>query len=282
MSTLPRLAVTGSTGALGGMVARLLADRGIGQRLLARDPDRAPVLDGATAVPFAYDDAAATITALEGARTVFMVSASESAHRLDQHRTFVDAAAASGVQHIVYTSFVGASPDCTFTLGRDHYATEQHIKTTGVTYTFLRNSFYIEFLADLPGDDGVIRGPAGNGRVAAVSRDDIARVAVAVLCAPDEHRDKTYALTGPEALRLADVAQILSAASGRDIVFHNETIEEAYESRRSWPAPGWLYDAWVSTYTAIENGEVDDLSSDVVTLTGRRPLSLGDYLASRP
>jgi uncharacterized protein YbjT (DUF2867 family) len=282
MRGLAGLAVTGSTGALGGMVARQLAGRGRSQRLLARNPVRAPVLDGATAVPFAYGDAATTRKALESVRTVFMVSASESRDRLDLHRTFVDAAAESGIQHMVYTSFLGASSDCTFTLGRDHYATEEHIKATGMTYTFLRNNFYIEFLANLPGDDGVIRGPAGDGRVSAVSRGDIARAAVAVLEAPDEHRDTTYDLTGPEAISLADVARILSTARGRDIVFHHETIEEAYESRRTWQAPDWQYDAWVSTYTAIENGEVDRVSSDIATLTAREPLSLADYLVSRP
>lgn len=60
-----------------------------------------------------------------------MVSGAESADRVQQHYTFVDAAAAAGVRHIVYTSFVAAAPDSTFTLGRDHYATEQRIRRRG-------------------------------------------------------------------------------------------------------------------------------------------------------
>jgi uncharacterized protein YbjT (DUF2867 family) len=130
----------------------------------------------------------------------------------------------------------------------------------------------------LVGEDGVIRGPADDGRVAAVAREDIARVAVTVLTDPAAHRNQTYDLTGPEALTLAEVAAIMTEHTGRPISFHDETIPEAYESRRRWPAPDWQYDAWVSTYTAIANGELAGITDTVERLTGRPPISLVDYL----
>ena len=179
MADLPTLAVTGSTGALGGMVARLVADAGVPQRLLARDPGRAPDLAGAVPVRCAFADVPAD--ALDGVEVLLMVSASESADRLDQHRAFVDAAARAGVRHLVYTSFVGAAADSVFTLGRDHYATEEHARALGLQHTFLRDNFYLDFLPMMVGDDGVLRGPAGEGRVAAVARADVARAAAAVL-----------------------------------------------------------------------------------------------------
>ena len=161
MGTLPDLAVTGSTGQLGGQVARLLAAAGSPQRLLVRDASRAPDLEGAVPAVASYADAAQARSALAGVKTLFMVSAAEAEDRLQQHYTFVDAAAEAGVRHIVYTSFFGAGPDCTFTLGRDHYATEERIKASGMDYTILRNNFYLDFLPLLAGEDGVIRGPAG-------------------------------------------------------------------------------------------------------------------------
>src|SRR4051794_15219515 len=279
MSTLPPLAVTGSTGALGGLVARGLAERGVAQRLLARTPARAPVLEGAVALPFSFADRPSAVAALRGATTLLMVSASESADRLDPHPTFLGAAVEAGGGHNGHTSFYGAGPACTFTLGRDHWATEQHIRAAGVHFTFLRDNFYLDFLPDTVGTDGVIRGPAGTGRVAAVARADVARVAVAVLADPAAHRDATYDLTGPEALTLADAARIIGAATGREVSYHDETIEEAYASRRRWEAPDWQYDAWVSTYTAIARGEVDGVSDDVERLTGTRPRSLAELLA---
>ena len=145
--------------------------------------------------------------ALDGVKTLFMVSAAETEDRLQQHYTFVDAATAAGVQHIVYTSFFGAAPDSTFTLGRDHYATEEWIKASGMDYTFLRDNFYLDFLPLLAGEDGVIRGPAGDGVMAAVARADIARSAVTVLRDPALHVGRTYDLTGPEDISLAQAAE---------------------------------------------------------------------------
>ncbi|MBN8868188.1 MAG: SDR family oxidoreductase [Solirubrobacterales bacterium] len=272
------LAVTGATGVVGGKVAQLLAERGIAQRLLVRSPDRAPYLEGAKPVRCEYGDLELSRAGLEGVTVLFMVSATESADRLEQHRTFVDAAVAAGVGHIVYTSFQGASPDAVFTLARDHYATEEHIRASGMNWTFLRDSFYIDFLPKMVGDDGVIRGPAGDGTVAAVTRADVARSAAAVLIDPEAHRDRTYTLTGPESLSLPDAARIIGDETGAEVSFHDETIEEAYESRKKWPAPDWQYDAWVSTYTSMKSGEVSETSPDVRALTGQEPESLRAFM----
>lgn len=279
MAIAPDLAVTGSTGFLGGLVARELAAAGNPQRLLVRDPGRAPELEGAVPLVFSYADPIRAKAALEGVKTLFMVSAAESEDRVQQHYTFVDAAAEAGVQHIVYTSFFGAAPDSVFTLGRDHYATEEHIKASGMDYSFLRNNFYLDFLPLLAGEDGVIRGPAGNGMVAAVARADVARSAVTVLRDPALHVGRSYDLTGPEDVSLTQAAELLTAGTGRTITFRNETVEEAYASRASYGAPPWQVDAWVSTYTAIAAGNLAGPTSAVHELTGREPLDLAEFLA---
>jgi NAD(P)H dehydrogenase (quinone) len=278
---LPDLAVTGSTGGLGGMVARQLAAAGSAQRLLVRDAGRAPELENARAVVCSYADSAAARQALDGVKVLFMVSAAETADRIQQHYAFVDAAAEAGVGHVVYTSFYGAAPDATFTLARDHYATEQHIRESGMDYTFLRDNFYLDFLPLLTGEDGVIRGPAGEGVFSAVAREDIGRSAVAVLRDPAIHRGKTYNLTGPEEISLADAARILSEGTGRKIAYHPETLEEAYESRAAYGAPPWQVDAWVSTYTAMASGEMAGISPDIHGLTGQDPIGLAEFL-TRP
>ncbi|SFP79269.1 Uncharacterized conserved protein YbjT, contains NAD(P)-binding and DUF2867 domains [Geodermatophilus dictyosporus] len=280
MTTVP-LAITGSTGRLGGRVARRLADAGVAQRLLVRDPGRAPRLPGATAVRAPYGDAAAVRAALEGASTVLMVSASESADRVGQHRTFVDAAVAAGVEHLVYVSFLGAGPEATFTLARDHGATEEHVRTRGLPATFLRDSLYADFAPALVGEDGAIRGPAGEGRAALVAQDDIADVAALVLRDPAAHAGRSYDLTGPEALTLGEVAAVLTDVTGRAVRYVPETVEEAYASRASYGAPGWQVDAWVSTYTAIAAGELAAVSTAVPDLLGRPARTLGQVLRAR-
>ena len=272
------IVVSGSTGRLGGRVARRLAGAGVPQRLLVRDPARAPRLPGAEVVAADYGDAVALRSALAGASTVLMVSASESPDRVDRHRTFADAAAATGVRHLLYTSFLNAAPDATFTLARDHWATEEHIRGLGLPFTFLRDGLYADFLPMMAGEDGVIRGPAGDGRVSVVAQDDIADAAAAVLRDPGAHAGATYDLTGPAALTFAEMAVIVTEVTGRPVRFENETLDQAYASRAGYGAPDWQVDAWVSTYTAAAAGELDTVGGDVERLTGRPARSLADLL----
>ena len=281
MSTEGIIAVTGVTGGLGGRVARRLAERGATQRLVVRDPARAPALAGSEVVTGSYDDAEGLRRAFDGTRTLLMVSASEAPDRERLHANVVDAAVAAGVERIVYTSFFGAAPDCTFTFGRDHWHAEEHIRASGLGHTFLRDNLYIDFLPLMAGPDGVIRGPAGDGRVAAVARDDIADVAVAVLLGGG-HEGRSYDLTGPEALTLAEAAEELSRAAGRPIRYQAETLEEAYASRASYGAPGWEVDGWVTTYVAIANGDLEQVSGDVAAVAGHPPMRLAEFLRSNP
>ena len=270
--------VTGATGDIGGRVARLLAEDGRSMRLVVRDPARAPSLPGASVAVATYGDFEAVRRALDGARCVLMVSAAESATRRDEHRTFVDAAVAAGVEHVLYTSYYGAAPDATFTLARDHHATEEHIKTSGMAWTMLRDNLYLDFLLSMAGEDGVIRGPAGSGRLSAVAREDVAAAAAAVLRDPAAHAGSTYELTGAEAFTLAEAAEVMTECLGRPYSFHDETVEEAFASRTSYGAPDWQVEAWVSTYTAIAAGEMVGVSGDVERLTGRHPTSLREVL----
>ncbi|GAA2891606.1 hypothetical protein Acy02nite_14600 [Actinoplanes cyaneus] len=268
-----QIGVSGASGQLGGRVAERLAALGVRQKLLVRDVARAPRLPGAEAAVAPFHDGDACRAALAGLDTVLMVSASETPDRVEQHRTFVDAAVAAGVRHLVYISFYGAAPDATFTLARDHFATEQHIRSAPLAATFLRDNLYADFLPMLAGEDGVIRGPAADGRVAAVAQDDIADAAVAVLRDPAAHAGRTYDLTGPEALTLAEIAEIAG------VRYHAETVEEAYASRQRYGAPQWQLDAWVSTYTAIAAGELAGVTTHIPDLTGHPAKSVADLLA---
>lgn len=271
------IVISGASGRLGGRVARLIGGE---PRLLVRDKARAPEVAGATVAEAEYGDGAAVRQALDGAETVLMVSASETPDRVERHRAFVDAAVAAGVRHLVYTSFVGAAPDAVFTLARDHWATEEHIRRSGLAFTFLRDNLYADFLPFMVGEDGVIRGPAGDGRVAAVAQADIADAAVAVLRDPAAHAGRTYDLTGPAALSMAEAAATIAESTGRAVSYYPETIEEAYASRARYDAPPWQVDAWVSTYTSIAAGELATVSPAVPDLTGHPATSLADLLAT--
>jgi len=249
------IGITGVTGKLGSYVANLAYKKGIASVHLARSPERAKINASAEIRKIVYANTPEVVEALKGVDILLMVSARENPERVEEHKSLLDAAKLAGVQHIVYTSFYGADEKATFTLSRDHAQTEAYIKELGFTYTFLRDNFYLDFLIDMALENGEIRGPAGSGKVSAVARKDTSSVAAEILLHAKKWENQTLNLTGPEDLSMEEIVALLSKESGKTIAYVDESVEEAYESRKKWPAQTWEYDAWVSTYTAIKAGE---------------------------
>lgn len=275
---MPKIAVTGVTGNLGGMVSRLCKKNGIEVRNLARNVEKAEKLGFSNVFKSSYDKSEDTVKSLEGIEVLFMVSGSENPNRVQQHKDFIDAAKIAGVSHIIYLSFYNASKNSIFTLGRDHYATEEYIKENGFKYTFLRDNFYADFFVDLCREYGEIKGPAGNGKVSAVVRSDVSEVVAKILENPGKWENHTLNMTGSEELSMIEIVKAVSEYFGKEIKYIEETVEEAYESRKIWKAEQWEYDSWVSTYTAIAENEQSGISNDIEKVLGRKATSLVEYL----
>jgi NAD(P)H dehydrogenase (quinone) len=278
------IALTGTTGGIGGAVLAKLPGKHV---LIGRDASKLP--SGHHSRQAAYGDPGMA-EALTDVTTLFFVSGRESATRLHEHYEVVTAAITAGVERIVYLSFLGAEPDSIFTLGRQHYFTEQAIRDSGLKFTFLRDSFYQDYLVHMVGPDGVIRGPGGTGKISVVARDDVAEVAAAVLRhAADvgprndsKHDGQTYDVTGPEALTLAECAAELQAASGHPVSFYDETEAEAYASRAKYNAPAFEVEGWVTSYQSFAAGEMSAVSGDVERVIGRPPVSYAQFLKANP
>lgn len=272
------IGVTGVTGKLGGQVAKVLSQKGLKAVHIARSPERAIKYDNAEIRKASYENSEESRKALEGIKTLLMVSAKENPKRVEEHHDFIDAAKMAGVEHIVYISFYNNKKDATFTLSRDHYQTEKYIKEQGLKYTFLRDNFYIDFFLDLCFEYGEIRGPAGDGLVSAVARRDAADIVVAVMLNVQEYENKVLNLTGPRDLSMKDIVKVVGEKLGKEIFYINETVEEAYESRKVWEAEQWQYDSWVSTYTAIAKGEQSGVSLDIEKILNHPATSLEDLV----
>lgn len=272
------IGVTGVTGKLGGQVAKVLSQKGLKAVHIARSPERAIKYDNAEIRKASYENSEESRKALEGIKTLLMVSAKENPKRVEEHHDFIDAAKIAGVEHIVYISFYNNKKDATFTLSRDHYQTEKYIKEQGLKYTFLRDNFYIDFFLDLCFEYGEIRGPAGDGLVSAVARRDAADIVVAVMLNVQEYENKVLNLTGPRDLSMKNIVKVVGEKLGKEIFYINETVEEAYESRKVWEAEQWQYDSWVSTYTAIAKGEQSGVSLDIEKILNRPATSLEDLV----
>jgi NAD(P)H dehydrogenase (quinone) len=157
---------TDASGQVGRRVAERLAERRVPQRLIVPDGVAGPRLPCSETATITDGHLESMRNALAGVDTLFPRTGQVAPGASPPHTTAVDAAIAAGIKRIVYSSFVGASPEAIFTLARDHYATEVHIRSKPVDFTFLRGSAYFEVLRWIIGADGVIRGPAGDGRVA--------------------------------------------------------------------------------------------------------------------
>jgi uncharacterized protein YbjT (DUF2867 family) len=270
------LVVTGSTGHVGRMVAQELAARGFEQRLLVRDSARAPALTDAEVVVADYGDPASLRAALDEGDRVFMVSPHEGPQeRVPHHRAFVEAAAAAGVAHIVYLSFVAAGPDAIFLHARSHGATEAMLRDAGVPFTAIRNSMYAD---DIPGwfdAQGVNTVPGGEGRMSFSYRPELAR-AIAVTMTEPGHEGRVYDVVTPQAVGMQELAEIAWAVSGSNYRYVPASDAE-WEAR--WRARGkaeWAIEAGLSSYAALRAGEFDVVTDDYRRLTGEDPLSVSD------
>jgi NAD(P)H dehydrogenase (quinone) len=306
-------AITGATGRVGRRVASRLAKLGVPQRLIVRDRRNAPILpDVEVMEASAYSDVVAMGKALKGIQTLFLVSARDrfgvaqnSAlkrispppyDRVQEHMAAIDAAAAVGVQRIIYLSFLNSEPDATFVLAQDHYYTEEYIRHIGLPFTFLRMNLYTDRVPFYVSSDDVIRVPAGAGKVSWVTRDDLADVAVAVLTGSG-HDGFTYDVTGPEALTMAETADALSGVTGRKIAYQAQTphqvrathrvsgFEKLEAERIAMTGTGFTeYDIQVciTHFLQIATGELSLVSDIVPRLTGHPAQSLTDYLKNYP
>ncbi|MGJ6968273.1 SDR family oxidoreductase [Streptosporangium sp. G11] len=220
------IVVTGATGQLGRLVVDGLLESVPADRVAAavRNPGKAADLAarGVEIREADYERPETLQRAFAPGDTVLLISGDAVGRRLGQHRAVVDAAKAAGVARIAYTSVLYA--DTTpLALAVDHRGTEEHIRASGIPFTFLRNGFYTEVYAAsiLQGvEHGAILGSAGDGRIASASRADFAAAAVAVLTG-EENGDKIYELSGDTAWSLPELAAEVSAASGRTVVYRD-------------------------------------------------------------
>jgi NAD(P)H dehydrogenase (quinone) len=272
------VAVTGATGALGSRVARRLAEHGVPQLLVAREPHRLPDLPGARHCgPAAYADRSAIRTAVEGATTLVLVSGRPTGRRLEEHATVVEAAAEAGVERVLYVSLLGAAPDATYRNARDHWLTEQYLADCGVRHTVVRAGIYASTPASLADDDLVVRGPGGTGRAAFVAHEDIAAVITAlILDDTAEHDGAVLEVTGPEALTLEEAIGQVAEASERPYRYVPETLDEAFARRHRMGLSGEQIESWISWYLAIANGGLATASDAVPRLTGAPATRVAD------
>ena len=274
--------VTGATGHVGSELVRLLAKQGAPARALVHSPDKAAPIQhlGLETALGDFEQPDTLDVAMKGCDQVFLL-APPTPRQSQQEQHVIDAARRAGVGHVVKQSVPWASADAPVVFSRWHGQIEQHLAQSGLAYTLLRpSSFMQNFLMSAPqvADQGALYGMFGEGRVAFIDARDIAAVAAELLTSPG-HQGASYTLTGPEALSAVEVAGRLAAATGRQV----RSVDLGPDSYRHALAgagmPGWLVDGVVEGNTMLAAGHGATVTDEVARLTGRPPRTFAQFAA---
>jgi uncharacterized protein YbjT (DUF2867 family) len=281
--------VTGPTGKVGRRLIPLLARRGVTVRPAGRSragSAAAPPVaarPGIEPVHFDWTDERTYAAARKGVDAIYLVTGSiPLPEHGDRVRTLLDGAREAGVERVVLLSAYGVDQAPPGTPLRD---IELAVESSGMPYTILRAGAFMQnfsephFIraAESIRERDEIATPGGDGLVSWVSTEDIGAVAAAALTG-DGHQGKAYALTGPEALTLTEVAGHISAALGRRIRYVETDRRALRDELLAAGAPPEIAELNSTLYTtAMTSGAFGALNDEILEVTGRPPVSFAEF-----
>ncbi|WP_313071438.1 SDR family oxidoreductase [Atlantibacter hermannii] len=277
------IAVTGATGQLGQLVINELLTTYNAQDIVAivRNPAKAQALaqKGVQVREADYGNSAALAQALQGVEKLLLISSSEVGQRAPQHRNIINAAKSAGVQLIAYTSLLHADTS-PLGLRAEHIETENDLAQSGIPFVLLRNGWYSEnYLASVPAalEHGAFIGSAGDGKIASASRQDYAAAAAKVLSL-DNQAGKVYELAGDEAWTLTELAEKLSALTGKSVVYQNLSEADFAAALQNAGLPEGFARLLADSDVGASKGGLYDDSHQLSRLIGRPTTSIDDSL----
>ena len=270
------IVITGASGRLGRLTAEAVLEtiEPSDLVLVTRTPEGLADLAarGADVRAGDFDRPETLPAAFAGGERLLLISTDRAGDRVPQQQAAIDAAAAAGVRSIAYTSIVNPSDSNPAAVAAKHRATEEHLRTSGLAWTFLRHGIYADLQVQSAAAalaTGKLITNDGDGRTTYVAREDLARAAAAVLTS-DGHDGKIYDLTGPEALGAADLAAVFADAGGRPVepVFlDDEAWIAAMVEHAGLPEPGARL--YATFGIAARQGYLAIVSPTLGELTGR-------------
>ena len=289
------LAISGASGNLGRATALRVAEllqlteggSADGLILTSRSPGELEgLVPGASTRVADFDRPDSLREAFAGASRLLLISTDRVDNRSRQHAGAIDAARDAGVGHVIYTSMLSPEPENPALISESHWATEEHLRTSGLAYTLLRFSLYSDFQVFEAADalaSGRFVHNRGTGGCSYIARSDCALVAASVLCG-DGHEGATYELTGPASLDAEELAALYADAGGRPVEAVPVSDDELLESLSGGTsADGHVqYGAalTVSLGRAIREDRFSTVSTTVEHLTGSTPRTVADLLSA--
>lgn len=281
--------ITGASGNFGRAAVEALIKKGVDKRLIAglvRDKEKGMGLRtlGVSVRIGDYNNYESLLEAFKGVDQLLLVSGTDILNREAQQQAVVNAAKATGVKHILYTS-VDRKSDATdsplnFIL-RSHLATENAIKESGMKYTILRNNLYLDTLPWFLGQHVLETGiyfPAGDGRIGFALRSEMAEAAAEIILS-NENESHEYELSGCESVSFAQIAEMLTRITNKPVNYHNPEVNDYLDTLTKAGVPVQYQVAFSGFATAARNGELMAEHSVLERLLGRKPTTVDQYLA---
>lgn len=274
--------LTGATGAVGSQLVQQLTSLNIGFKALVRTPARAEQLSKLPHVEAIVGDLADPATfeyALHGIEKAFLLTnSSEQGESLQMG--FAEAAHRAGVPHIVKLSQFAASESSPVRFLRYHARVENRIKELGFGYTFLRPNLYMQGLLafkDQIKHRGQFFAAIGKARVSLVDVRDIAAIAAAALTEAG-HENKTYDITGPDALSHYQLAEILSDALGKPVSFIDVSPDQMEKALAGAGFPEWQTGGLIEDYAHYAREEASAVSDAITRVTHKSPIDFEQFV----
>ena len=275
-----KVLVTGATGSVGSHVVRELQERGVSVRAFVRDTGKAIKMlgDGVELAYGDFGDVASVRRAVAGVEGVYLACANDP-RQIEYETGVIDAAAAAGVRRIVKLSAHGAEIGSPVAFWDWHGRIEANLRASGVPAVVLRPTFNMTNLfgsAEQVRQVASLFAPAEGARVVMIDPRDVAESA-AVALTSDGHDGQTYMLTGPQAITFEQVAEELSAVTGRRIRFVAVPDQAAQQALVDSGMPKFVAGQIVAVFGLLRRGVQDRTSDAVRVLTGRRPQTFASF-----
>ncbi|NUN04702.1 MAG: SDR family oxidoreductase [Bdellovibrio sp.] len=279
------IAVTGANGKLGHHVIKELLKRTDAKNIIAvvRNPEKAADLKalGVEVRKGDYDQYESLVTAFEGVQKVVLISSSEVGKRQAQHANAVKAAKQAGIKLLAYTSILRADTSV-LGLAKEHLATENEIKASGIPYTFLRNGWYLENHTENLASAlqfGQMIGAAGEGRFSSASRQDYA-TAAAVVVTQAGHEGKIYELAGDNTFTMAELAKEVGHQANKTITYQDMTEADYEKALVGFGLPQAFAHLLADSDTGAKKGDLFSSSKDLSRLIGHETTTLASAVKS--
>ncbi|CAN5676388.1 SDR family oxidoreductase [soil metagenome] len=281
-----KILVTGASGHIGNLTLKNLLARKVPATQLAalvRDPFKAQDLNilGVELHQADYMDPSSLRRALNGVEKLMLVSTHAFTDRKQAHANVVDAAVNAGVKHILFMPIIrkeGSDFSMNEVTEEDIF-TEEKIISSGIAYTFVKHPPFLNTLPSYFGPHVLeigIRVPSGDGKVAPATREDLAEAHGAVLTQPG-HENKSYSLTGSEAVSFADMAEILSQLLERDVSLSAISDPEYVAASIASGVPDFVAPFLLDWVRGINRGEWAKVTTDLEKLIGHKATTTKEY-----